>query len=164
MSLFRSIAIGCDHGAFALKNELVTFLGTLSTTEGHSVEIHDVGQHDASPADYPDKAKEVCDLVLKGTAEVGIVMCGTGIGISIAANKIPGIRCALCHDHYTGMLCRQHNDANVLSMGARVLGPEVAKDTLMAFLTTEYEGGRHVRRVEKIAALEKGGEDSGSST
>mgnify|MGYP001133234322 CR=1 FL=1 len=85
----------------------VTFLGTLSTTEGHSVEIHDVGQHDASPADYPDKAKDVCDLVLKGTAEVGIVMCGTGIGISIAANKIPGIRCALCHDHYTGMLCRQ---------------------------------------------------------
>eukprot|EP01126_Amoeba_proteus_P040751 TRINITY_DN4364_c0_g1_i11.p1 TRINITY_DN4364_c0_g1~~TRINITY_DN4364_c0_g1_i11.p1 ORF type:complete len:110 (-),score=17.60 TRINITY_DN4364_c0_g1_i11:313-642(-) len=105
--------------------------------------------------DYPDVAKTLCSRIANGEFERGILLCGTGIGISISANKIPGIRCALCHDHYTAMMSRQHNDANVLALGGRTTGEEVAKEIVDTFLGTEFLGMRHATRVHKISQLEK---------
>ena len=142
------IVIGCDHGALALKESVKKVLAELG------MEIDDVGTYTEDSIDYPDVAEQVCGKVVSGEAERGVVLCGTGIGISIAANKIKGIRCALCGDVFSARMARAHNDANVLALGGRVLGPGLAGEIVRAFFTQEFEGGRHERRVGKIMALE----------
>ena len=144
------ITIGSDHGAVQLKEEVKMVL-----KEYGDVEVKDVGTFGTDSVDYPDIAEKVCGDVVSGKADRGIVLCGTGIGISIASNKIKGIRCALCNDVYSAKMSRQHNNANVLAMGGRVLGFGPAGEIVRAFVTTEFEGGRHERRVNKIMALEK---------
>ena len=134
------VAIGCDHGGLNLKASVKELLNAL----GHEVE--DFGCHTPDSCDYPDIAVPVANAVVSGQADRGILICGTGIGIGIAANKIAGIRAALCHEH---------NDANILTMGERVIGPGLANDIVAIFMKTEFEGGRHARRVEKIKTLEK---------
>ena len=114
-----------------------------------------MGTHKAERCDYPDVAKTLANAVLKDSNSLGVLVCGTGIGISIAANKVDGIRCALCHDHYTASMAKKHNNANVLALGGRVLGVEVAKDIMQTYLETQFEGGRHEKRVNKIMALQK---------
>ncbi|GAB4368409.1 MAG: ribose 5-phosphate isomerase B [Kiloniellaceae bacterium] len=142
---FKSIAIGSDHAGFDLKAKLVEAL----KTSGY--QVLDVGTNDATNSvDYPDFGKAVAEAVTSGKVDGGVVVCGTGIGISIAANRHPGIRAALCHDVTMARLCREHNDANVLALGARLIGETVAKDCLDTFLTTDFAGERHVRRVEKL--------------
>lgn len=143
------ITIGSDHGAVDLKEAVKRVLATID-----GVEVKDVGTFGTVAVDYPDIAEKVCADVVSGAADRGIVLCGTGIGISMAANKIHGIRCALCHDDYTAQMSREHNDANVLAMGGRVLGFGVAGKIVRVWLATEFEGGRHERRVNKIMALE----------
>lgn len=139
------IGIGSDHGGFELKQEIMELL------EAKGFEFKDFGCYDKSSIDYPDVAKPVAKAVLDGTIEKGILICGTGIGISIAANKFQGIRCALCSDHFSAVATREHNDSNILALGGRNTGPEVAKDIVMAFLTTEFSNDeRHKRRIDKI--------------
>ena len=143
------IVIGCDHGGFDYKDRIVALLKSL----GH--EVIDVGTNDGTTSvDYPDYAEAAAKEIVEGRAERGILICGTGIGISIAANKVKGIRCAVVHDHYTAQMTRMHNDANMIAFGARVIGIEVAYDIVKTFLTTDFEGGRHAVRVAKIAAIE----------
>ena len=142
------IAIGCDHGALALKESVKKVLAELGA------EVDDIGAFTEDSVDYPDIAEKVCEKVVSGAAERGVVLCGTGIGISMAANKIKGIRCALCSEAYSARMARAHNDANVLAFGGRVLGPELAGDIVRTFFSQEFEGGRHARRVGKIMALE----------
>ena len=144
------ITIGSDHGAVQLKEEVKMVL-----KEYGDVEVKDVGTFGTDSVDYPDIAEKVCGVVVSGKADRGIVLCGTGIGISIAANKIKGIRCALCNDVFSAKMSRQHNDANVLAMGGRVLGFGPAGEIVRAFVEGKFEGGRHERRVNKIMALEK---------
>lgn len=144
------ITIGSDHGAVELKAEVKKVLA-----EFDGVEVKDVGTFDTTSVDYPDIAEKVCADVAGGVSERGIVLCGTGIGISIAANKIHGIRCALCNDVYSARMSREHNDANVLAMGGRVLGFGSAGEIVRVWITTDFAGGRHERRVNKIMALEK---------
>lgn len=122
--------------------------------ERSEVEVNDIGVYTAEPVDYPDIAAKVCAEITAGRSVFGILLCGTGIGISIAANKIHGIRAALCGDVYSAKMARQHNDANVLALGGRVLGFGPAGEIVRAFLDTPFEGGRHARRVGKIMALE----------
>ena len=143
------VAIGCDHGRLNLKASVKEVLSAL----GHEVE--DFGCHTAESCDYPDIAVPVANAVVSGEADRGILICGTGIGIGIAANKIAGIRAALCHDTFSAHASREHNNANILTMGERVIGPGLAKDIVTIWMETEFEGGRHERRVEKIKALEK---------
>ncbi len=143
------IVIGCDHGAYELKGILVDYL------KSKGKEVDDCGVFDGTSVDYPDIAKKVCDKVLTGNYEFGILLCGTGIGISIAANKIDGIRCALVCNEYSAEKTKQHNNANVIAMGGRVLGPDLAKNILDAYMNAEFEGGRHQTRIDKIHALEK---------
>jgi len=143
------ITIGSDHGAVQLKEEVKMVL------KEYDVEVKDVGTFGTDSVDYPDIAEKVCSDVVSGKADRGIVLCGTGIGISIAANKIKGIRCALCNDVFSAKMSRQHNDANVLAMGGRVLGFGPAGEIVRAFVEGNFEGGRHERRVNKIMALEK---------
>jgi ribose 5-phosphate isomerase B len=147
---FMKITIGSDHGAVQLKEEVKMVL-----KEYGDVEVKDVGTFGTDSVDYPDIAEKVCGDVVSGNADRGIVLCGTGIGISIAANKIKGIRCALCNDVFSAKMSRQHNDANVLAMGGRVLGFGPAGEIVRAFVEGKFEGGRHERRVNKIMALEK---------
>ena len=142
------VTIGCDHGALALKESVKKVLAELD------VEIDDVGTYTEDSIDYPDIAEEVCAAVTSGKSERGVVLCGTGIGISIAANKIKGIRCALCGDVFSARMARAHNNANVLALGGRVLGSGLAGEIVRAFCTQEFEGGRHERRVGQIMALE----------
>ena len=144
------ITIGSDHGAVQLKEEVKMVL-----KEYGDVEVTDVGTFGTDSVDYPDIAEKVCGDVVSGKADRGIVLCGTGIGISIAADKIKGIRCALCNDVYSAKMSRQHNDANVLAMGGRVMGFGPAGEIVRAFVEGKFEGGRHERRVNKIMALEK---------
>ena len=144
------ITIGSDHGAVQLKEEVKLVL-----KEFGDIEVKDVGTFGTDSVDYPDIAEKVCADVTSGAADRGIVLCGTGIGISIAANKIKGIRCALCNDVYSAKMSCHHNDANVLAMGGRVLGFGPAGEIVRAWVTTEFDGGRHERRVGKIAALEE---------
>ena len=143
------ITIGSDHGAVELKDEVKKVLA-----EFDGVEVKDVGTFGKESVDYPDIAEKVCADVVSGAADRGIVLCGTGLGISIAANKIHGIRCALCNDVYSAKKSREHNNANVLAMGGRVLGFGPAGEIVRAWMTTDFEGGRHERRVNKIMALE----------
>ncbi len=143
------IAIGSDHGGYALKQQLMKHLTDLG------LEYKDYGTYSDESCDYPIYAEAVARAVAGGEAERGILICGTGIGMSIAANKIPGIRCALCGDCYSAELTRRHNDANILALGARVLGEGLAEKIMDTFLATEFEGGRHARRIGLIAELEK---------
>lgn len=143
------IAIGADHGGFRLKNELIAFIRSL----GH--EVDDRGAYGSESCDYPDFAAEVCNQVISGEADRGILICGTGIGMSIAANKIPGIRCALVHDTFSAKATREHNDSNVLAMGERVIGPGLAEEIVGIWLATDFsQGERHCRRIEKVRELE----------
>ncbi|PYV44307.1 MAG: ribose 5-phosphate isomerase B [Acidobacteria bacterium] len=145
------IAIGADHAGFLLKGSLVEFL----KSEGHVV--LDLGTHSSEPVDYPDFAKTVGEAVLQGKAERGILVCGSGVGACVAANKLPGIRAGLCHDSYSARQGVAHDDVNVLCLGARVIGPELALDVLRVWLATRFsQGERHKRRLAKIAELEKG--------
>ena len=144
----RQIVIGSDHAAVTLKSEIVAEL----KAAGHSVE--DVGTFTMDSVDYPDIAGKVSAAVTSGADVVGILLCGTGIGMSIAANKHFGIRAALCHDVTTARLSRQHNDANVLCMGGRILGTAVAFDIVNCWLATSFDGGRHQRRLLKIEKKE----------
>ncbi len=144
------IVFGSDHAGFDLKNQLMPTAAEL----GH--EILDIGAFDANPSDYPDFAEAVGRAVLDGRADRGILICGSGVGVSVAANKIPGIRAGLCHDTYSAHQGVEHDDANVLVLGSRIIGPELAKDLMRAFLAANYTGEeRHRRRVAKIAALER---------
>ena len=144
------ITIGSDHGAVELKEEVKMVLH-----EFEDVRVTDVGTFGTESVDYPDIAEKVCADVVSGKADRGIVLCGTGIGISIAANKIDGIRAALCGDVYSAIMSRKHNDANVLAMGGRVTGIGPAGEIVRAWVCTEFEGGRHARRVDNIMALEQ---------
>lgn len=144
------IAIGNDHAALELKNHIVDYL----VKEGH--EVVNFGTDTPASTDYPIYGARVAHAVANGECERGIVICGTGIGISISANKVKGIRCALCSEPVSAKLTRQHNDANVLAMGARIIGPAMAEEIVHTFLTTEFEGGRHSRRVDLITKLENG--------
>jgi len=138
------IVIGSDHGGFALKQEIIEFL------KQGGYEYQDVGIYQETTADYPDIAQKAAEMILRGEADKGILICGTGIGISITANRYAGIRAALCHDCFSAEATRLHNDANVLAMGGRVIGPELAKKITHTFLTTLFsEEERHKRRIEK---------------
>jgi len=139
------VALGADHAGVALKATLREALDAA----GHPT--LDLGTQGPESVDYPDFAHAVAQAVLAGRARFGVLVCGTGIGISIAANRQMGIRCALAHDATTARLAREHNDANVLALGARIVGPEVALDALRAFLATPFGGGRHERRVRKLS-------------
>lgn len=143
-----TIAIAADHAAVALKAELVAELGRL----GH--EALDLGPFDATSVDYPDYATKVTDAITGGKASLGVLLCGTGLGMAITANKVHGIRAALCRTEYEARLSRQHNDANVLCLGARVTGGGLAAEIVKAFLAASFEGGRHAARVEKIRQVE----------
>lgn len=141
----ETVAIASDHAGFALKGELAAWLA------GRGVEVLDLGTHGTESVDYPDFAAAVATALADGRAARGILICGTGIGISIAANRHPGVRAALCHDMTSARLSREHNDANVLALGARVVGVEVARDCVATFLATAFEGGeRHSRRIAKL--------------
>jgi ribose 5-phosphate isomerase B len=146
------IATGCDHAGFNLKSDLIAHLLDL----GH--EVIDLGTDSTDRVDYPDFGAAVGRAVASGDAELGMCVCGSGIGIAIAANKIPGVRAATVHDATSAHLTREHNDANVICFGERLIGPEVAKDALGAFLNASFEGGRHAGRVAKIDALLPGGD------
>jgi ribose 5-phosphate isomerase B len=144
------IAIGADHAGFTLKEHLKDTLGRL----GHHVE--DVGTHSETPVDYPPICAAVSRMVTESRVDRGIILGGSGQGEQIAANKIPGIRAALCNDLFTARLARQHNDANVLTMGGRIVAPGLADEILSVWLDTPFDGGRHQRRVDQIAELEAG--------
>ncbi len=145
------LAIGSDHGGFELKKAVMKHLAE------RGVEYRDYGTFSAESCDYPDFGEAVGRAVASGECERGIVICGTGIGISIAANKVRGVRCALCGDCYSAQMCREHNDANVLALGARVLGEGLALKIVDTYLDSSFQGGRHARRVAKIMALEDKG-------
>lgn len=142
------IAIGCDHAGLGLKDVIVGLLSEL----GHSYE--DFGCYDASSVDYPDIALAVAEGVSQGKFDSGILICSTGTGMSIVANKVRGIRAALCHDTFSARRAREHNDANVLCLGEWVVGKGVAREIVSVYLESEFVGGRHARRLEKISALE----------
>ena len=143
------IALGSDHGGFPLKQRIKEYL------DAQGREYRDFGCMDTSSCDYPVYAKLAAEAVALGQCERGIVICTTGVGISIAANKVKGIRCALCTDPYVAEMTRRHNNANMLAMGAGVVGPNLAERIVEAFLTTEFEGGRHQRRVDLITQMEE---------
>ncbi len=143
------ISIACDHGAFDLKERLKAHL----LEQGH--QVADCGTNSTDSCDYPDFAQAAARLVAEGACERGVVLCTTGIGMSIAANKVKGVRCALCHEPLSAEMTRRHNDANMLAMGAGVTGGNLAERILDVFLSTEFEGGRHQRRVDKIMELER---------
>ena len=146
----KKFYIATDHAGYALKAYVKDFVTEL----GH--EIIDLGPESADRVDYPDFAKKCADAVIADEGSFGILICGTGIGISISANKVAGIRAALCHDTYTATLTRQHNDANILCFGERVVGKGVIGDMIKAFINTDFEGGRHTGRVAKIEACSLG--------
>ena len=142
-----TVAIGSDHAGFDLKQVLAAYLAELG------YDVLDLGTDGPESVDYPDFGLAVAKAVAEEKASFGVVVCGTGIGISIAANRVPQVRAALCHDHTTAELSRRHNDANILALGSRIIGVEVAKDCLRTFLATPFDGGRHVGRVAKLSAI-----------
>lgn len=139
-----NIVLGCDHGGIELKNALLPVL----IEAGHTA--HDVGCYSEESVDYPEFADKLCKEIEEGRAERGILICGTGIGMSIAANRHRHIRAALCHEAFTARMSREHNDANVLCLGARVLGVAIALDLVRVWLTTDFAGGRHLRRISMM--------------
>jgi len=143
------IVIGSDHAGFDLKTSIITYLGEL----GHRVT--DVGTHDTTPVDYPDYAEAVGVALREGRADRGVIICGSGVGASVAANKLPGIRAGLCHDTYSAHQGVEHDDMNILVLGARVIGAEMARELVRAFVAAAFSGEeRHRRRLEKVNALE----------
>ena len=142
------IALGCDHGGYDLKQHVIKVL------EGLGHEIEDFGCHSKESCDYPDFGAAAARAVAEGSCDRGIVICTTGIGISITANKVKGVRCAHCADCLQAEMTRRHNDANMMAIGAGFTGPTMAERMVEVFLSTEFEGGRHARRVEKMMALE----------
>jgi len=147
------LVIGSDHAGYLLKGAVIRHL----EDGGHQVE--DIGTHSEDPVDYPPICADVARRVVRGEGDLGIVIGGSGQGEAIAANKVHGTRAALCHDEYTSRLARRHNDANLLSLGARVVATELALDIVDVFLATPFDGGRHVARIEELAAIEA--EESG---
>jgi len=145
----KNIYIGCDHGGFELKNTIIERLLSLG------YEVFDAGTYTNESCNYPVYAKEVCRNVLENEGSLGILVCGTGIGMSIAANKIKGIRAAHCTDTFSAKMTRRHNNANVLCLGARITGSDLALDIVDDFLANEFEGGRHATRVEMLSEIEK---------
>lgn len=143
------VAIGCDHAGFALKNEITQIL------EGLNIEWEDFGTKDEESVDYPDFGEKVSSAVSKGNLDRGILICGTGIGMSIVANKFPGVRAALCSEDYSAKMSRMHNDANLLVLPGRVIDKETAMQIVKMWFKTDFEGGRHQRRVDKITEIEK---------
>ncbi len=143
------VAIGSDHGGVNIKEEIKQLMTEMG------IEFEDVGCDCTESVDYPDYALPVAEQVASGQVDRGILVCGTGIGMSIAANKVKGVRCALVHDLFSAKATREHNDSNVLAMGERVIGPGLAREIAKVWLETEYEGGRHERRVSKIREYEK---------
>ena len=144
------IAIGNDHTAVEMKNHIVEYL------EAKGYELVNFGTDTEDRVDYPVYGKKVADAVASGECELGILICGTGIGISLAANKVKGIRAAVCSEAYSAELTRRHNNSNIIAFGARVVGPATAETIVDAFLEAEYEGGRHAARVDMITAIEEG--------
>jgi ribose 5-phosphate isomerase B len=144
-----TIALGADHAGFELKEALKAWL------IDQNYEVLDYGTHSTDPVDYPDYAAYVAEAVADGKVDRGVLVCGTGIGMAIAASKVPGVRAALCADLYTARMSREHNDANVLTLGGRLMGTEMAVDILKMWLATDFAGGRHQRRVDKIIGLER---------
>ena len=146
------VAVGCDHAGFVLKGEVARQVAG----DGHAVV--DCGGMDQTPADYPDVAEAVASAILSGRADRGIVVCGSGVGVAIAANKLAGIRAGVCHDTYSAHQAVEHDDMNVLCLGARVIGPALAAELVKAFLAAQFTGEeRHVRRLAKIKDLERTG-------
>ena len=143
-----NIALGSDHGGFALKQHIKDYL------DSHGLEYKDFGCYSTESCDYPDFGEAAARAVASGAYDRGIVICTTGIGISIAANKVKGIRCALCTDPLMAEMTRRHNDANMLALGAGIVGPNLAERIVETFLTTDFEGGRHARRVALISEME----------
>lgn len=143
------IAVACDHGGLNLKKEIVKYLNE------NGYEVVDFGTDTYDSCDYPDHALPAAEAVASGECEKGIVVCSTGIGVSIVANKVPGVRCAHCHDTYCAEFTRLHNNSNMLALGEKVVGTGYALKIVDIFLKTEFEGGRHTRRVDKITAIEK---------
>ncbi|MDD5938824.1 MAG: ribose 5-phosphate isomerase B [Clostridiales bacterium] len=143
------IALASDHGGFDLKQHIIGYL------EANGIDYRDFGCYDTNSCDYPDFAAPAARAVATGECERGIVICTTGIGISMAANKIHGVRCALCNDPLSAELTRRHNNANMLALGGGFTGPALAERIVEVFLNTEFEGGRHERRVNKVMALEE---------
>jgi ribose 5-phosphate isomerase B len=142
------IAIGCDHAGVALKNAIIPILETLS------IELKDVGTYEEISVDYPDYGEKVSELVSRGDVDRGILICGTGIGMSIVANKFSGVRASLCNDDYSAKMSRLHNDANLLILPGRVIDRTTASDIVKTWFITDFEGGRHKRRLDKIKAIE----------
>lgn len=144
------IALGCDHGGFHLKEVVKEYL------QSQNIEVKDCGTYDMSSVDYPDFAQKVAESVLNKESELGILICGTGIGISIAANKIRGIRAALCHDVFSAKATKEHNNANILCMGERVIGAGLAVEIVKAFVETPFSNDeRHIKRIQKITKIEE---------
>lgn len=143
------VAIGSDHGGIHIREEIKNLLDELQ------IPYEDFGCECATSVDYPDYALPLAERVANGEFDRGILICGTGIGMSIAANKVKGIRCALCHDVFSAKATRQHNDSNILAMGERVIGPGLAREIAQAWLTSDFEGGRHENRIGKITAYEE---------
>ncbi len=144
------LAIACDHGGWELKEEIAKFIKTIK-----NIELVDFGTAGRDSVDYPDYGKKVSEAVSTRGVDRGILICGTGIGMSIVANRYPNVRAALCHDHFTAHMSRLHNDANVLVMGERVIGKGVALEIVRTWLDTEFEGGRHQKRLDKIKEIDK---------
>jgi ribose 5-phosphate isomerase B len=151
--VFKRVIIGCDHAAFEMKNKVVKHLQ--DNYSNLLEKITDAGVYTADRVDYPDIAASVCKKIQNKEYDGGILLCGTGIGISIAANKFPGIRAGLVHDEYTARMTRQHNDANILCFGGRNTGEDIAKLLVDTWLTTEFAGQQHTKRLEKISAIEQ---------
>ena len=144
------VAVGCDHGGFVLKDRVIATLKDLGA------EVVDYGCFDESSVDYPEYGEKVARAVASGECALGVVMCGTGIGISIAANKVKGIRAAVVTNTYMAKLTKNHNNANIIALGGRVISADEAEEIVRAWYTAEYEGGRHQRRVDMIAKIEEG--------
>lgn len=145
----RTVALGADHGGYQMKEDLKTFLGELG------YQVMDCGTHSTASVDYPDIAYAVARLVAEGKARQGIIVDGAGIGSCMAANKVPGVRAALCYDHATAVNSREHNDANVLTLGGVLIGRNLARQIVKTWLETDFGGGRHARRVDKIMGIER---------
>ncbi|MEO5361513.1 MAG: ribose 5-phosphate isomerase B [Nitrospirota bacterium] len=152
------IAIGCDHAGVELKAQLSVLL------KSEGIEVKDVGTNSGASVDYPDYGSKAAAAVSKGQVDRAILICGTGIGMSIVANKYRNVRAALCHDVYTARMSREHNNANVLVIGSRLTTPEAASEILKTWLHTNYEGGRHEERLKKISKIEESFESNESKT
>lgn len=145
------LAIGSDHAGYQLKTEIIQFIHQ----QYPHIQVKDYGTHSTQSVDYPDFAALVAEAVASQKVQRGILICGTGIGIGIAANKVPGVRAANCHNQYTAQMCREHNDANIITFGSRVISSAIAKELVQAFIETDYAGSRHANRVQKISDIEQ---------